>query len=127
MLLLDSDVVIDILRQHPGATAWLASVKGQRLAVPGFVALEVIDGCRDGAELATVSRTLAAWTILWLPEADCAAALRQFTSVHLANAIGPFDILIGFTALRNGVPLFTFNTKHYAVVPGLTTVQPYTR
>jgi len=55
MLLLDSDVVIDILRQHPGATAWLASIQGHSLAVPGFVALEVIDGCRDGTELAMVS------------------------------------------------------------------------
>jgi predicted nucleic acid-binding protein len=127
MLLLDTDVVIDILRQHAGATAWLASVQNQPLAVPGFVALEAIDGCRDRTELTMVSRTLAAWSVLWLPESDCSNALTQFTSVHLSNAIGPFDVLIAFTALRHGVPLHTFNVMHYAAVPGLATVQPYIR
>jgi hypothetical protein len=34
------------------------------------------------------------------------------------------DVLAGVVSAQ---PLHTFNTKHYQAVPGLQTVQPYTR
>jgi len=37
------------------------------------------------------------------------------------------DALIAATAIGRGAALVTFNTKHFAVVPGLATEQPYDR
>ncbi len=37
------------------------------------------------------------------------------------------DIMIGETALALNLPLHTFNQKHYAAIPNLKTIQPYTK
>jgi len=34
-------------------------------------------------------------------------------------SVGEFDLLIGATALANGLKLATLNTKHFMVIPGL--------
>ena len=47
MLLLDTDVMIDVLRGHPPAVAWLGTVRTEVIALPGYVAMELIQGCRD--------------------------------------------------------------------------------
>src|SRR5438874_13648847 len=59
MILLDSDVGVDLLRGKPQAIAWLASLGRQRITVPGYVAMELIQGCHDGAALARTQRELA--------------------------------------------------------------------
>ena len=50
MLLLDTDVMIDLLRQYPPASAWLAAHSSEELILPGFVVLELIQGCRNKKE-----------------------------------------------------------------------------
>lgn len=35
------------------------------------------------------------------------------------SPVGEFDLLIGATALANGLKLATLNTKHFAKIPGL--------
>ncbi len=65
MLLLDTDVMIDILRQFPPALAWLDSHKTEELALPGFVVLELIQGCRNKAEQERVERLVARCRTLW--------------------------------------------------------------
>ncbi len=48
MRVIDSDVIIDILRGYPPAVAWLAQTIGkEELKLPGFVVLELIAGCKD--------------------------------------------------------------------------------
>jgi predicted nucleic acid-binding protein len=50
-----------------------------------------------------------------------------FASVHLSHGLGLLDALIGQTAVALQLSLYTFNDKHYTAVPGLQTVQPYTK
>jgi hypothetical protein len=37
------------------------------------------------------------------------------------------EALVGQMAVALGLPLHTFNQKHYAAIPGVTTVQPYAK
>jgi predicted nucleic acid-binding protein len=41
LILLDSDVMIDILRQYQPTTAWLASLDGEEILLSGFVVMEL--------------------------------------------------------------------------------------
>jgi predicted nucleic acid-binding protein len=50
-----------------------------------------------------------------------------FASAYLSHGLGMLDALIGQTAITLHIPLHTFNDKHYAAVPRLQTVQPYTK
>jgi predicted nucleic acid-binding protein len=42
--LVDTDVLVDILRGTPAAQAWLASVPTTAFAIPGVVAMELVVG-----------------------------------------------------------------------------------
>src|SRR5206468_2137841 len=127
MILLDSDVVVDLLRGRPHAIAWLTSLGSQRITVPGYVAMEVIQGCHGGAALARTQRELANYDIVWPDAAACAQAMSVFETFWLSHKLGLLDALIGQTAVALGEPLHTFNVKHLGLVPGLKAIQPYTR
>jgi hypothetical protein len=49
MILLDTDVMIDLLRQYQPAVEWLASLGEEEIVLPGFLVMELIQGCRKRA------------------------------------------------------------------------------
>ncbi len=125
MIFIDTDVAVDLIRNHPPAVAWLASVGSDAFAISGFTAFELFAWCRDNVEQQRLRRTLARYQVVWLTPAGCALALQEYQSVHLSHGIGTYDILIAHTALQLGAPLHTFNVKHFGAVAGLKTIQPY--
>ncbi|MCX7017065.1 MAG: type II toxin-antitoxin system VapC family toxin [Candidatus Sumerlaeota bacterium] len=126
MILLDSDVLIDLLRKHPPAIAWFDTLReDEELAAPGYVAMELIQGCRNRAEQDKVERELGAYRVVWPSPTDCDQALEMFAEHRLSHNAGLLDALIGQTAAAMDVPLHTFNQRHYAFIPGVRTIQPY--
>lgn len=128
MILLDSDVMIDLLRGYPPAVAWFEALdEEEEIALPGFVVMELIQGCRNKAEQERLQRAVAPYGVIWPTPEDCDRALELFLEYHLSHGAGLLDVLIGQTALALGVPLHTFNQKHYQFLGELHTVQPYER
>ncbi|MCX5854937.1 MAG: PIN domain-containing protein [Deltaproteobacteria bacterium] len=127
MVLLDTDVMIDILRGYPPALAWLRSLNDDVIALPGFVLMELIQGCKTKKEQQSLSTELYSYKILWPSHSDYNDAVKLFTRYRLSHHIGIIDVLIGQLALSFDLPLHTFNKKHYEPIPRLTTVQPYTK
>jgi len=125
MILLDTDVMIDLLRQYPQAVAWLDSLGEEEIILPGFVVMELIQGCRNKVEQGKVERELGAYDVVWPPLETCDEALSVFARYHLSHGVGILDALIGQMAVTLNLPLHTFNQKHYAAIPNLKTVQPY--
>ncbi len=68
MILLDTDVLIDCLRGLPSAERWLRTSSGRDFGIPGIVAMELVVGCRDKAELGHVQAFLRRFNVIW-PEA----------------------------------------------------------
>jgi len=58
----------------------------------------------------------------WVACFCCPPALAELQNV---NKLLRTYLLIAQTAIELGVPLYTFNQKHYQVVPYLQTRQPY--
>ena len=127
MVLLDTDVMIDILRGYQPALAWLRSLDDDIIALPGFALMELIQGCKTKKEQQSLSKELDSYKILWPSHSDCNDAVKLFTRYRLSHHIGIIDVLIGQLALSFDLPLHTFNKKHYEPIPHLTTVQPYTK
>ena len=125
MILVDTDVMIDLLRQYPPALAWVNTLDDEEVLVPGFVVMELIQGSRNKLEQEKVERTFGGYRVAWPSHAACDDALSVFAARHLSRRIGILDVLIGQTAVALGLSLHTFNEKHYAAVPGLNTVRPY--
>src|SRR5207248_2608124 len=126
MDLVATDVLIDVQRGHPPALAWFAGLTALP-AVPGFVAMELIQDARNAKEVRKAIKLVAPLSIVWPTEGDCNRALADFAAYHLSHGLGLIDALIATCAVGLSANLCTFNAKHYKVVPGLTVVQPYVR
>jgi predicted nucleic acid-binding protein len=126
MDLVDADVLIDVQRGHPPATAWFASLTALP-DVPGFVVMELIQDARNRAEVQRAMQLIAPLRIVWPTEHDCQRALADFSTLHLSHGLGLLDALIAATAIGAGGTLLTFNGKHFVAVAGLTTAEPYVR
>jgi predicted nucleic acid-binding protein len=126
MDLVDTDVLIDVQRGHPPAVTWFAGLT-QFPVVPGFVVMELIQDARNNKEIQQALKLVAPLPIVWPTAVDCARALSDFTAYHLSHGLGLLDALIAACTVGLSATLYTFNNKHYRVVPGLVTAQPYTR
>jgi tRNA(fMet)-specific endonuclease VapC len=126
MDLVDTDVLIDVQRGHPPAVAWFTALTALP-SVPGFVVMELIQDARNPQEVRRALKLVAPFQVVWPAEVDCTRALSDFAAYHLSHGLGLLDALIAACAVGLSATLHTFNTKHYQIVPGLTTTQPYTR
>lgn len=125
-MLIDSDILVDIVRKHPPAVAWFATLTARPFTT-GFSAMELISGCVNAIEQRKARRFLAGFDIVWPEEADLRRALDEYVPLRLSVGISVVDSLIAGVAVGRDLPLATFNTKHYKIIAELVTVQPYIR
>ena len=126
MLLLDTDVIIDVQRRHPPAMAWFASLT-EVPVVSGFVVMELMQSARNKTELTAAKRLIAPFPVAWPSQADCNLAVQLFENFHLSHRLGLIDSLIAATCIGLGITLCTFNAKHFAPVTSLLVTEPYVR
>jgi len=123
--LLDTDVMVDVLRGYEPAIAWLTVVSDSEIGIPGLVAMELIQGCQNAREQKRIEKALNAFPLYWAEAQDCDTALKNFAAHHLSHSIGLLDALIAETAISVDAELATFNVKHYSVLKELKITQPY--
>lgn len=125
MILLDTDVAVDILRKHPPAVDWVQGLGSAPVGLPGLVVMELLQGCQNKDEQQRVEQFCQPYALHWPAQADCQRALHDFAAHHLSSNLGLLDALIAHMAVGLSEPLATFNVKHYRVIAGLITIQPY--
>jgi predicted nucleic acid-binding protein len=124
VILLDSDILIDVLRGHLPAVAWFSDLDTVP-SVPGLVVMELIQGVSDSAGLRNVLKLVEPLPFVWPTEVDCNRALADFKSFRLSHNLGLLDALIAACAVGRSVTLSTFNSKHYTAIVDLVVDQPY--
>lgn len=127
MPLVDTNIAIDLQRDHPPALEWEQSLdENDELAIVGFTAIELIEGCENKFATRRTESFLQLFRTYWPNHQDSQRALAAWAQARLSDGIGIADMMIGQCAVGLGVPLLTFD-KHFQVVDGLTIVQPYKR
>ncbi len=125
--LIDTDVLIDILRGTPAAQAWLARSAATAFQIPGVVAMELMMGCRNQAELRRVQQFLGAFSVAWTEASEFAQAYNLLAAYRLTSGLSIPDCLVAAMALTRSATLYTFNMRHFRVITGLDVQEPYTR
>lgn len=126
MYLLDTDVLIDIQREYAPALTWFTTLT-ELPVVPGLVVMELIQDAQNARQVRQALKLVAPLPVVWPTAADCQRAPTDFIAYHLSHNVGLLDALIAACAIGLSTTLCTFNVKHYRVVPGLVTLQSYTR
>ena len=123
--LIETTILVDLLRGRPEAIAWVNSVPSQGRCVSVITYFELLAGCRNRQEQRKVVREMHRYRLLLLTEPVSRTALSWFERFHLSHGIGLLDSLIAATALHQGLPMATLNTKHFAPLPRLRVEQRY--
>lgn len=124
-LLLDTDILIGVLRGNPQAGRWLESLGDQRVGISVLTWMEILQGARDRQEQERLVAQLDDYHLVLLKASDSERALRWFEDYHLSHGAGIMDCLIGASALRLGKPFYTLNVKHFRVFPKVNVQKPY--
>ncbi len=120
-MILDSDVLIEILRGNPQTSRWVAAQAstGETLRYSPVSRAEIGAGMRRGEEkgVAALFAGLDAVTIDLTTGELAGERLRRY---RLSHALELGDALIGASAVQHGERLATFNRRHYPGIPQLT-------
>lgn len=108
--LIDTDIVIDLLRMYPPAHAWFAQEKG--LGVASVVWIEVLQGASNKHSQQRALLLNALYRIE-ITTADIDWAITALFSFTLSHGIQGFDALIAAVSHRLDLPLYTRNLKHF--------------
>ena len=127
MNLIDTDILIDYLHKIEIAEKFLESIRISKdgLNISIITRMELIQGCRNKEEQFKIENKISTYQILWPSSETCDKALKLFTQYNLTYKIGIIDALIGQLAVDMNVPLYTFNEKHYLMIPKIRMIQPY--
>jgi len=121
--LLDTAVLVDFLRSHPPAGAWLAGQPA--LGVSPVVWLEIIEGASDSRAQERAVKLLRHFKLVEVTSEDFDWAIRQSLRLRLSHNVGMMDCLIASTAHRLGLPLYSRNLKHFVPLLGKLAQTPY--
>jgi predicted nucleic acid-binding protein len=123
--ILDTSVLIDLLRGFQPAKEWFEGLGRRRVAITPVVWMEKVQGALDGARRAQAIRLLRQFHVEHPTEDDNRWAMRQTARFHLSHGVQLQDAMIASVAVRLAVPLFTTNLKHFLPLPALDTQKPY--
>lgn len=122
---LDTSILIDLLRGFPPATGWFRDLGRQRLAISPVTWMETIQGATDKVKRAHAVRFLRQFHIEHPTEDDNRWAMRQLARFYLSHGIRLEDAMIASVAARLSTPLYTINLKHFAPLPTVDAKRPY--
>lgn len=122
--LLDTNVVIAILRRQPGPLRERLAAESGRIAVSSITVSELSYGVERSAEASENRRAVDQFlALIEVPAFDAIAAQHAGEiRARLADAgtpIGGYDVLIAGHARSAGLAVVTNNTREFERVPGL--------
>ena len=112
-MIIDTDVIIWYLRGSEKARVVIDSLNG--FYVSAVTYMELIQGMKNKKELNALRKAFRLWNakVIYINEDITVRAMFYVEQHFLSSSVELADALIGATAVVNGMPLLTGNTKHY--------------
>lgn len=124
--LLDTDVLIDYLRGHPQAVAFVSALP-DIVYVSSITVAELHVGVREGPERVALADLLSTFRNLDISSemAQQAGLLRR--DYGRSHGVGLNDCLIAATALAHNLQVCTLNVKHFPSLKKAQLKQAYVK
>lgn len=121
--LLDTSVVVDLLRNYDVAEMWLNTQA--RLGVAQIVWIEVLEGAFNKSEQRRAIRVFQQFDLIEVMTDDIIWATEALTEYGWSHNVDGFDCIIAAVSNRLQLPLYTHNLKHFTPMIGALAVRPY--
>lgn len=119
MVLIDTDVLIDYLREREEAVSFLNNIVDE-IAISAITVAELYAGVREGTEREKLDTFIKAFEIV-LVDGEIAVQgglyRRDFFRSH---GVGLADTLIAASAVSCGATLVTLNKKHFPMLDSVS-------
>lgn len=122
--LLDTSIIIDLIRGFPDAHQWLSTMNDE-LGITYYVWLEVIQGALNKQKQASALKILSDFHLIETTPEDTQWAVQSLIATRLAYNVDVLDSLISATSHRLQIPLYTKNLKHFVPLIGELAQKPY--
>jgi predicted nucleic acid-binding protein len=121
--LVDTSVIVDLLRGYAPAREWF--LQQNDLAVARPVWLEVIEGAPNRSAQRFALNLLRRFEVIELVEPDAIWAVDKLLAYNLSHGVDAFDCLIGAISQRKQIPLYTHSLKHFTRLLASLAIKPY--
>jgi hypothetical protein len=122
--LVDTDVLIDYLRDNPLAVKFLENDE-QELLISTISVAELYAGVREGSERTALESFLSAFELVSVDNAIAERGGLYRRDYFSSHAVSLADALIAATAFVRSATLVTLNRKHFPMISDIRI--PYTR
>jgi len=127
MILLDTDILIDLLRSRPETLSWFEKEfsKKDSLHISLVTKLELLRGCKRKKERVVLYDWLKSFHLVHLSEVISEKAEELFEKYYPKQGLGILDALIAATTICSKLVLYSGNQKHFKGISGLTLKKSY--
>lgn len=126
MIIIDSDILVDYLRNHKPARKFVDSTfKKRQYYISVITAIELIRGAKDRESQVVAQDLISKYQIPCLSEKISLLSYKLITKYHLSHSLAMADALIAATALKHKAQLLTKNVKDFDFIPKIKVKSPY--
>ena len=115
ILLLDTDVLIDYLRNRAEAVSYLENIT-QAPIVSAVTVAELFAGVREGEERKILNELIKNSSVIPITEEIAISGGLYRRDYHKSHGIGLADAIIAATAEAENATLVTLNKKHFPML-----------
>ena len=117
-ILPDTDVLVDFLRGHSKAVAFV-NAHHARIILSAIVVAELYAGVKGDAEAATLQSFVALFRVVPVTAEIARVAGLYKRDYGRSHGVGLADAVLAATAQAENAELKTLNTRHYPMLKGL--------
>lgn len=123
--ILDTNILIDLLREYVPAQNWMQRNSSVSFAIPSLVRMELVWGARRREDQTKIIKLIKHLPIIFPDESDAQWAMEQFEIYHLSHQIEIIDCFIAAMSVRLKLHVYSRHAKDLSVFPGVSVVIPY--
>jgi len=123
-ILLDTDVLVDFLRGHERAVAYVKTHE-DRIILSAIVIAELYAGVKGDEELRQLEQLISLFPVVPVSGQIAKTAGLHKRDYGPSHGVGLADAIMAATAETRTADLKTLNTRHYPMLKGLRA--PYTK
>lgn len=120
LVLCDTNILISWFKGEAKTLIQLEDIGLDNILIPSVALMEIYQGVRNKAELLQIKKKLNAYHIIHFNDAISKIAIDLIEKFRLSHGLLIPDAIIAATAITIKRKLFTYNTKDFKYISGVT-------
>lgn len=116
MILIDTNIIIEIYRSNPDIIETIKEIGRENIAISDITCSELFFGARNKRELQIIEKDLSNFRIVPIDMDISKLSVELIKKYVLSNKLSVPDSLIAATSIVYKIPLYTLNIKDFIYI-----------